>query len=206
MAGLNRRDFLKLVGLTGSSAVIGCSSKIAEQSRLIPYLFPPEDITPGIAAWYATTCRECPAGCGVLAKNREGRVIKVEGNPLHPVNQGKLCARGQAAVQGIYNPDRIRGPMRKNSRGQFEPISWEQAEALFVEKLQQLKKTGTGSQAVFLTSLITGSLRDLTIRWLSDIGSEKFLTYEPLAHEPLRKANQTVFGHRCYPRLPDRQG
>jgi len=193
MAGLNRRDFLKLVGLTGSSAVIGCSSKIAEQSRLIPYLFPPEDITPGIAAWYATTCRECPAGCGVLAKNREGRVIKVEGNPLHPVNQGKLCARGQAAVQGIYNPDRIRGPMRKNSRGQFEPISWEQAEALFVEKLQQLKKTGTGSQAVFLTSLITGSLRDLTIRWLSDIGSEKFLTYEPLAHEPLRKANQTVF-------------
>jgi molybdopterin-containing oxidoreductase family iron-sulfur binding subunit len=194
MAGLSRRDFLKIVGVTGSTAVIGCSSKVAEESLLIPYFFPPEDIIPGEAVWYATTCRECPAGCGVLAKNREGRVVKLEGNPLHPVNRGKLCARGQAAVQGLYNPDRIKQPLLKNQNGTSEPIAWEQAEALLVEKLQQTKKAGRGKEIVFLSSLITGSLRDLIVRWLANAGSDKLLIYEPLAHEPLRTANQLVFG------------
>ena len=97
MADLSRRDFLKVVSLTGSSAVIGCSSKSAQ--KLIPYIFPPEDIIPGKASWYASTCRECPAGCGILARNREGRVVKLEGNPLHPVNQGKAVRQraGRAA-------------------------------------------------------------------------------------------------------------
>ncbi|NIQ38261.1 MAG: twin-arginine translocation signal domain-containing protein, partial [Proteobacteria bacterium] len=80
MADLGRRQFLKMVGLTCTTAAVGCSQESAR--RLIPYIIPPEDIIPGKATWYATTCRECPAGCGLVAKNRDGRVIKVEGNPL----------------------------------------------------------------------------------------------------------------------------
>ena len=104
---IKRRDFLKILGVSGvSAAVSGCSS---ETSRtLIPYLIPENEVVPGQATWYATVCRECPAGCGVLAKTMEGRAVKVEGNPDHPVNQGRLCARGQASLQGLYNPDRIR--------------------------------------------------------------------------------------------------
>ena len=102
MFNLERRDFLKIIGLAGTSAALGCSS--TTPNDLIPYISPPEDLIPGEASWYASTCRECPAGCGLLAKNRDGRVIKVEGNPLHPVSGGKLCGRGQASLQGLYNP------------------------------------------------------------------------------------------------------
>ncbi len=70
----------------------------------------------GKATWYASTCRECPAGCGILAKNREGRVIKVEGNPLHPINKGKICMRGQAALQAIYNPRQDQNPVAEGKR------------------------------------------------------------------------------------------
>ena len=117
MAGLNRRDFLKMIGLTGTTAAMGCSSESGR--TLVPYVIPPEDIIPGQASWYASTCRECPAGCGLLVKNRDGRVIKVEGNPLHPINQGKLCVRGQASVQSLYNPDRINGPLEKKRPREF---------------------------------------------------------------------------------------
>ena len=71
-----------------------------------------------VASWFAPVCRECPAWCGVIARNREGRVVKLEGNPDHPVNAGALCMRGQAALQGLYHPDRITGPLvREGSAG-----------------------------------------------------------------------------------------
>jgi len=191
MSDFSRRDFLKAVSLTGTAAVIGCSSEPAR--KLIPYIFPPQDIIPGEATWYATTCRECPAGCGMLAKNRDGHIIKVEGNPLHPVNQGKLCARGQAAVQGLYNPDRYRGPLQKKSDGSFEPISWEAAEDRLVEKLVELKKKGGRDRAVFLTELVTGTPKNLITRWLEELGTGGPVLYEPFAYEPLRKANEVVY-------------
>src|SRR5512145_657220 len=95
-SGFDRRDFLKLVGIGVAGAASGCAPPA---EKLIPYLVAPTDILPGVPYWYASTCRECPAGCGVRIKAREGRAIKIEGNPDHPVNQGRLCARGQAALQ-----------------------------------------------------------------------------------------------------------
>ena len=99
MAKLSRRQFLKTLGLAGSATLAGCSGPVR---YLIPYVTPPEDIVPGEATWYASTCRECPAGCGMLVKNRDGHVIKVEGNPQHPVNTGRLCPRaglGSGTIQ-----------------------------------------------------------------------------------------------------------
>ena len=192
MVDFSRRDFLKAVSLAGTAAAMGCSSESAR--KLIPYLVPPEDIIPGEATWYATTCRECPAGCGLLAKNRDGRVIKVEGNPVHPVNQGKVCARGQASIEGIYNPDRYRGPLQRNAQGNFEPIAWDAAENTLVEKLRELQEKGRGKRIAFLSDLITGALPDLIRRWLQTMGAPDPLLYEPLAYEPLRQANQWVFG------------
>jgi len=102
MVDIRRREFLKLMGLTGTTALLGCSPEA--QRRLIPSIASPEDLIPGHGTWYASTCRECPAGCGLLAKNVDNRVIKLEGNSRHPINGGKLCARGQAALHGLYNP------------------------------------------------------------------------------------------------------
>jgi hypothetical protein len=119
--GVKRRQFLKVVGATGAAATaIGCSSERVE--KLIPYFVSPDETVPGVSTYYATTCRECSASCGVIAETRDGRAIKLEGNPDHPLNRGALCARGQAALQGLYNPDRYRAPMY-TKRGAAAPFA-----------------------------------------------------------------------------------
>src|SRR3989304_3326974 len=144
---VNRRDFFKIIGIGGATAaMVGCSAEPPE--KLIPYVIPPEEIVPGKATWYATFCQECPAGCGILAKTMEGRAIKVEGTPAHPVTRGRLCARGEASLQGLYNPDRIRQPLRKGADGKWKPISWEEGETLLAGRLAGPKGGGKGSAFV----------------------------------------------------------
>ena len=131
--GFERRDFLKVLGVTGAgAAVAGCSTD--EVERLIPYVTPPEEITPGVATWYASTCGECASGCGIRVRTREGRAVMVEGNPDHPVSGGGLCARGVSALQGLYNADRIATPLRAGAGG-FEAISWDEALDLLASRL-----------------------------------------------------------------------
>jgi anaerobic selenocysteine-containing dehydrogenase/Fe-S-cluster-containing dehydrogenase component len=198
MTELGRRDFLKLMGLTGTVTAVGCSSESTR--KLIPYISPPEDVIPGKANWYASTCRECPAGCGLLAKNRDGRIVKVEGNPRHPISGGKLCPRGQASLHGLYNPDRFPGPLKKQPNGKLAPISWEEGERLLVRSLSDTLQKGHGDRIVFMTDLCTGTLQDLIGAWLKELGNTQGpLIYEPFSYEPLRQANQIVFGVDAIP-------
>src|SRR5690606_8885239 len=147
--GMERRDFLKVLGAAGAGAsLFGCSTQGAE--RLIPYMTAEDEIVPGLATWYRTTCRECPAGCGMEIKTREGRAIKAEGNSLSPISHGRLCARGQASLHGLYNPDRVPQALVR-SGGQLQPVSWSDAEDRLVQALAQAQ-----GQKVFLTRTYTG--------------------------------------------------
>ena len=123
--GIRRRDFLKIVAATGMAA--SCDMPQQPPENLFSPVVPPEGHIPGVAVWYATVCRECPAGCGAVVRVREGRALKAEGNPFHPINRGRLCAKGQASLQGLYNPDRIRQPLLRDTSGQLQPVSWEKA-------------------------------------------------------------------------------
>ena len=111
---VGRRTFLKVLGGAAPAAALAACSPVPPE-RIIPFVVPPEDVVPGVASWYASVCGECPAGCGTLVRTREGRAVKVEGNPEHPINRGSLCVRGQASLQGLYNPDRIAGPQRRRT-------------------------------------------------------------------------------------------
>src|SRR5256885_17054992 len=110
---MTRRRFLTVLGATGGAAAAAsaCDIHAEPTEHLVPYTVPPENQVPGTATYYATTCRECAAGCGLHAKVREGRVVKLEGNPESAINEGRLCSRGQAALQGVYNPDRVTEPV-----------------------------------------------------------------------------------------------
>lgn len=80
---LRRREFLKILGVTGTAAVtVGCSTQDVE--RLIPYTVSPDNVVPGVSTYFATTYGECSLGCGVLAEVRDGRTIKLEGTPGTP--------------------------------------------------------------------------------------------------------------------------
>ena len=105
---IDRRCFLKTSGFTlAGSLLVGCSRRPVEKA--IPYLVQPEEIVPGRANWYATTCGGCSARCGALVKSRDGRPIKLEGNPEHAFSSGGLCAVGQASVLELYDSQRFEG-------------------------------------------------------------------------------------------------
>ncbi len=188
--GLKRRDFLKVVGASGAGAgVLGCSTERVE--HLLPYVVAPEEITPGVATWYTTVCGECEAGCGMWVRTREGRVVKVEGNPAHPVSQGSLCSRGHSSLQALYNPDRFTGPMLRQG-GQLQPISWEAAEQMVADRLAD------AGQYYLFTGSVGPSLAGVMSDFVGATGGQ-VVRYDPLAEAPLREASRIVFGRDVVP-------
>lgn len=187
---MRRRTFLKMAGLGSIAFAVGCGSE--SEKRLYSLVQAPDDMVTGQAVWYASVCRECPAGCGILVKNREGRAIKIEGNPLHPVNGGKLCMRGQAALQGVYHPDRLRTPQVKSGDG-WRAISFREAEKIL--QAEAVRATGKGPDQVRLVSEMVGdTLLALMGEAMQQWQSAPPLVFEPLGYDSLKTANQRVFG------------
>ena len=196
-AGVTRRQFLRVVTTTtlGAVAFTGCKpphEELVAQSRVLLA----EDILSAYENWYATACRGCAAGCGVVVRIVEGRAKKVEGTPDHPVNRGKLCARGQALVQEQYHPDRVQGPLvRSGPRGSgaFVPISWEEALDRLTTRLRDLAGQGRSDAVALLTRPLAAHRADLVRRFAEAIGARRLLL-DPLAEAPVREAVRRVFG------------
>ncbi|HEY7365690.1 MAG TPA: molybdopterin-dependent oxidoreductase [Methylomirabilota bacterium] len=193
---MHRRDFFKIVGVSGTAAAVAGCQQSAE--TLLPLVVPNEQIVPGVAAWFATVCRECPAGCGVIARNREGRVVKLEGNPDHPVNRGALCIRGQAALQHLYHPDRFAGPQGRQG-GALKPVGWDEALKTVTAKLAELRGAGRGRSVALVSQLESGSLGALMDRWTQTLGTRPRVTFEPFGYEAIRAASRIVFNRDAIP-------
>jgi molybdopterin-containing oxidoreductase family iron-sulfur binding subunit len=193
---LDRRRFLKVLGVTGAgaAAVSACGIGPEPTEKLIPYLVQPEDQIPGTATYYASTCRECAAGCGIQVRVREGRAVKIEGNPESPINHGRLCARGQASLQGLYNPDRVVGPMVRNAAGGFEAIDWNGA----LQRLAAKVREAQGKGIVFVTGAEASSFGDLVDEWMRQVGGRR-LSYEAFGFDALREGNRLAFGTGTVP-------
>jgi Fe-S-cluster-containing dehydrogenase component/anaerobic selenocysteine-containing dehydrogenase len=121
---LSRRHFLELIGAGVALTAAGCSA--GADRRIVPYARQPPEVTPGVARVYATTMTLDGYGTGLLAQSREGRPVKIEGNPEHPASLGASGVLEQASVLGLYDPFRA----RHARRGQ-DPASWEQFAASF---------------------------------------------------------------------------
>ena len=191
-AGVPRRKFLKVLGATtAATALVGCETDGVQ--RLIPYVVSPDNTVPGVSTYYTTTCRECAAACGILAETRDGRTIKLEGNVNHPMNKGALCARGQAALQGLYNPDRYRGPMVREN-GALVPTTWDKAMMLFNQKLGEVRSKGLAAKAEFINQHENGSFPAFLDQWLANFGMPAHHSYDAEADLPTIAANKASYG------------
>lgn len=173
---LSRRDFLKLgVAAAGSAAALG-ALKNAMSAQAAP-----EIQTASEEKIVASTCHLCSAGCGVLVRVADGRAVKLEGNPMHPVNEGVLCPKGQAAPELLYNPDRLTGPMKRDrASGKTSPITWDEAVQAVAQKLNDLRKAGHPEQAVLMHGDTRGQMRSFLTHFMQAIGSPNIVSHESL--------------------------
>ncbi len=165
--------------------------------KLYAYLTPPEEVVPGKASWMAALCADCPARCGIHVKLREGRPIKIEGNPSCPVGAGATCARGQSTLQALYHPERIASPLlgRGKDKSPADP-----AEALsFLGP--RLKGAREKKSLALVTPWVSGSSAHLYEEWARLLGADWF-PFDPLAPLPLARAWRHLFGREGFPR-PD---
>jgi len=209
MIRIDRREFLKLIGTGGVG--VGAGFALSESIKhpveyLIPEVVPPEEFSAGIDTWYHSVCTLCPAGCGIAVRTREGRAKKIEGNPNHPVNQGRLCALGQAGLQQLYNPDRLTEPLiRTGARGSgaFAPISWEEGFTKVVQPLRQLRNESErkkpSNRVALLSEGVSGHLSQLFERFMALLDSELLWHYDFAHPHSLYAANQLFFSEQRLP-------
>ncbi len=198
---ITRRNFLKMAGagLTLAS-LTGCGPLTRYVTRE-PYIQMPEYSYNGVSTYFATSCQECPAGCGTIVRTMQGRALKIEGNPNHPVSLGKTCARGQVALQGLYNPDRYQFPAQRPQRGAdaLTQITWDDAISKVREALSGSKPEGIA----FLLGLSHDHLADLVSQICNAIGAQppvRYGTFEMVeGRNSLALATGNLFGIPAIP-------
>ena len=212
---MDRRNFLKISAVSSATAALDACGK--PEYQLIRFI-PEEKLIPGVAQWKPGVCTQCAAGCGLQVRVMEGEAEvtrhgqvgllsmglakKLEGNPKHPINRGKLCAWGQAGLQVTYNPDRIRFPIRRSGprgSGEFQEIGWEEAIKELASRLSSLKPTGKPAPVAFLAAPLRDHRGVLIERFLAALGAPPAVKFEFFEHTVLRRANELSFGHHQLP-------
>jgi len=170
---ITRRDLLKMGGGAGVAVALG--GGFWKWSQL-PTL--EEENEPGVEKWVPTVCAQCMGGCGVLVRTIDGWAVNIAGNPLHPVNRGTLCPKGIAGLQGLYDPDRIRTPLKRIGRrgeGRWQPVSWDEAIQLVTGPLRDLRQNGEPQSLAFMGGRYRGLMRSLWERFLEAFGSPNYI-------------------------------
>jgi anaerobic selenocysteine-containing dehydrogenase len=214
MTEISRRKFIQLAVVGGAVAAagidVGCKNERVYKAevtgqyggmsnRTYPYLNQPDGLEDGVPQYFATTCQMCPAGCGLFVRTMGGRAIKVEGNPAHPISHGKTCARGQAALQRLYNPDRIRFPMMRNARNQsLAQTDWETA----LKRVADRISAAEGRSAILIDGLTVPQSPSLVrlIREFAGSADATIFSYSLIDDTPWRAASRAVYGKD---QLPD---
>lgn len=192
LSGVSRRKFLALLGASAALAGAGCSD-YRDKGEIIPYNKQPEEITLGRPNYYASTCTGCEQSCGVLIKTREGRPIKVSGNPQHPTSKGKICSKGEASILNLYDPSRIQEPSM-NSNGFLNKVSWSDADNAVVSALLT-----AGSKEI---AIITNQITSPTFLKLIDEFKVKFPTTKVYTVRQFNDALRKAAWEKCYPGNP----
>jgi molybdopterin-containing oxidoreductase family iron-sulfur binding subunit len=186
-----RRSFLKAAGFTFAGAIAsGCR---APEIDAIPFVEQPEGVVPGRPLFYATTCGGCEARCGLLVTTRDGRPLKIEGNPDHPLSGGATCAVGQASLLGLYDSMRLQYPIREGQRA-----TWADVDMEITGTLERIRMEGRPVRV--LTSTVTSPTTAAVIAsFLSGFTNARHVSYDPLSTSAVLDAHARTHGARVMP-------
>jgi MoCo/4Fe-4S cofactor protein with predicted Tat translocation signal len=188
---ISRRKFLALMSASAALAAAGCAD-YRDKGDLVPYNKKPEEITVGVPNYYASTCTGCNNACGILVKTREGRPIKIDGNPDHPVNKGKICAKGQASILNMYDPARLKEPMYSSTRQDHKQVSWDDVNTAIIN---QLKKFSSSGKEI---AIITHTIQSPSQKNLFDDFQTAYPTAKIYSYELINEANRNNAWAKCY--------
>jgi Fe-S-cluster-containing dehydrogenase component len=195
LSDISRRKFLALIGASAALAGAGCAD-YPDKGEIIPYTKKSEEVTLGKPNYYASTSAACTHTCGVLIKTREGRPIKIEGNPDHPVSKGKICLKCQAAILNLYDPERLSDPLQKVSGGVQIRSTWKKIDEAMISALD---KVGDKEIAVVAHKINSPS----TLKVLDDFANRypttKIYSYELFHDEVKNSAWQKCYGSGSFP-------
>jgi Fe-S-cluster-containing dehydrogenase component/anaerobic selenocysteine-containing dehydrogenase len=191
-ASTSRRDFLAQMGFSVAAATLAACSR-APKEQAIPLLDQPEEMTPGVPNYYATTCGGCTAACALVVTTRDGRPIKIEGNTSSPLFGGGTCAVGQASVLSLYDEQRLRGPL-----WQGRPASWADVDAR-IESQLRAAETDRRAIAVLTGTIVSPATRAIVDRWRARHRACRHVTYDSVSFAAMREANRASFGVAAVP-------
>ncbi|AKJ01772.1 quinol:cytochrome c oxidoreductase iron-sulfur protein precursor [Archangium gephyra] len=188
----SRRDFFKVMGLSAAAAMVACQR--APVQKAVPFLTKPDELTPGLSLWYASTCGACSAQCGVLLKTRDGRPIKVEGNAEHPVSRGGVCAVGQASVLSLYDANRSRWPSVGGTKA-----TWASLDQAVTEGLRKVAEEGRAIRLV-LPWVMGPTAEAAVARFLAAFPTARTVRYDATGElEAIAEAHRLTHGVRVVP-------
>ena len=199
-AKLNRRTFLKLSVFAG--AAIGANQMIRPSG---PHAALPLQKTSQKALeekWIATSCLNCQARCGIRVRVVNGKAVKITGNPLSQVSEGKICPRAHVGLQVLYDPGRINTPLKRtnNEKGKgvnpkWVPISWDQALDEVTNRLKKLRENGEPNKLLLFYGLNTISSEELILRFAEAFGTPNLISGDGLDSETEKSGNWMADGH-----------
>jgi len=189
---ISRRQFLSFLTASAALTAAGCSN-YKDKGDIVPYNKKPEEITVGVPNYYASTCTGCAENCGTLIKTREGRPIKIDGNPDNPVNKGKICSRGQAGIINLYDPDRIKEPLAGDRAGNYAPVTWKSADDKIIQALNSASSTGK-EIAIISNTLTSLTFKKILADFKVKYPSANLYTYELAGEKNFINAFKKSYG------------
>lgn len=189
--GTNRRDFLKFLGFSVTAASLAaCETPV---NKAIPYIVKPEEITPGVANWYASSYYDGSDYASIIVKTREGRPIKIEGNELSKITMGGTNARVQASVLSLYDSSRLNGPTVNNNAS-----TWAIVDKEIAGKLAAIASKG-GAIRILSSTIISPSTKAVIAEFIGKYPTTKLVTYDAVSYSGIAKANAQTFGTEVIP-------
>lgn len=174
MSPISRRKFFAL--MTASSAfVFAACTDYRDKGEIIPYNKKPESVLPGVSNYFASTLHSGGKGWGILIKTREGRPIKIDGNPDHPINKGKIDSIAHARIMDLWDPKRLQNPISKKDGN--KEVSWEELNKSIISKLSEA--SAQGKKIIMLGEKITSPThKNLIDEIKNEYPSTEYIAYD----------------------------